>query len=77
MKPDEIEKILDNKKAFQVEFGRKGTDLTYQQKDKMEKRKLPGITLQHLQQVLFHFYHRFFLAQVVLVVERDISDWLS
>ncbi|AYU54971.1 penicillin-binding protein [Staphylococcus debuckii] len=45
MKPKEIEKILYNKKAFQVEFGRKGSDLTYQEKDKIEKMKLPGITL--------------------------------
>lgn len=45
MEPKEIEKALDNKKAFQVEFGRKGSNLTYQQKDKIEKMKLPGIAL--------------------------------
>ncbi|MEQ6082039.1 penicillin-binding protein [Staphylococcus saccharolyticus] len=45
MKPDEIEKRLNNKKAFQVEFGQKGTDLTYQDKEKIEKMNLPGISL--------------------------------
>lgn len=45
MEPKEIEKMLDNKKAFQVEFGRKGSNLTYQQKDKIEKMKLPGVAL--------------------------------
>ena len=38
MKPDEIEKRLNQKKAFQVEFGQKGTDLTYQDKEKLEKK---------------------------------------
>ena len=32
MKPEEIEKQLNQKKAFQVEFGQKGTNLTYQDK---------------------------------------------
>ncbi|MBY6181496.1 penicillin-binding protein [Staphylococcus warneri] len=45
MKPEEIEKRLNQKKAFQVEFGQKGTDLTYQDKEKLEKKNLPGITL--------------------------------
>ena len=45
MKPDEIEKCLNNKKVFQVEFGQKGTDLTYQDKEKIEKMNLPGISL--------------------------------
>ena len=45
MKPDEIEKRLNNKKVFQVEFGQKGTDLTYQDKEKIEKMNLPGISL--------------------------------
>lgn len=45
MKAKDIEKMLDNKKAFQVEFGRQGSDLTYQQKDKIEKMNLPGIQL--------------------------------
>ncbi|WP_145395394.1 penicillin-binding protein [Staphylococcus cohnii] len=45
MSAKEIEKKLDNKKAFQVEFGQKGTDLTYQEKEKIEKMKLPGVTL--------------------------------
>ena len=45
MSAKEIEDKLNNKKAFQVEFGQKGTDLTYQEKEKIEKMKLPGITL--------------------------------
>ncbi|MEK4861908.1 penicillin-binding protein [Staphylococcus sp. FSL W8-0774] len=45
MKPDEIEKRLNQKKVFQVEFGQKGTNLTYQDKEKLEKKDLPGITL--------------------------------
>ena len=44
MDADEIEKRLNNKKAFQIEFGQKGTNLTYQEKEK-EKMKLPGIAL--------------------------------
>ena len=34
MDADEIEKRLNNKKAFQIEFGQKGTNLTYQEKKK-------------------------------------------
>ncbi len=34
MDADEIEKRLNNKKAFQIEFGQKGTNLTYQEKEK-------------------------------------------
>ncbi|MEJ7220465.1 penicillin-binding protein [Staphylococcus gallinarum] len=45
MSAKEIESKLNNKKAFQVEFGQKGTDLTYQEKEKIEKMNLPGITL--------------------------------
>ncbi|MBW5900619.1 penicillin-binding protein [Staphylococcus haemolyticus] len=45
MEPEEIEKQLNQKKAFQVEFGQKGTNLTYQDKQKLEKMDLPGITL--------------------------------
>ena len=45
MKPEEIGKRLNQKKAFQVEFGQKGTNLTYQDKQKLEKMDLPGITL--------------------------------
>ncbi|SCS98015.1 penicillin-binding protein [Staphylococcus caeli] len=45
MSAKEIEEKLNNKKAFQVEFGQKGTDLTYQEKEKIEKMKLPGVTL--------------------------------
>ncbi|MGI8163888.1 penicillin-binding protein [Staphylococcus haemolyticus] len=45
MEPEEIEKQLNHKKAFQVEFGQKGTNLTYQDKQKLEKMDLPGITL--------------------------------
>lgn len=45
MDADEIEKRLNNKKAFQIEFGQKGTNLTYQEKEKIEKMKLPGIAL--------------------------------
>ncbi|MDU2099279.1 MAG: penicillin-binding protein, partial [Staphylococcus sp.] len=41
MKPEEIEKQLNQKKAFQVEFGQKGTNLTYQDKQKLEKMDLP------------------------------------
>ncbi|MEB8106679.1 penicillin-binding protein [Staphylococcus equorum] len=45
MSEEDIEKRLDNKKAFQVEFGQKGSDLTYQEKEKIEKMNLPGVTL--------------------------------
>ncbi|MDG0843340.1 penicillin-binding protein [Staphylococcus equorum] len=45
MSEEDIEKRLDNKKAFQVEFGQKGADLTYQEKEKIEKMNLPGVTL--------------------------------
>ena len=36
MSAKEIESKLNNKKAFQVEFGQKGTDLTYQEKEKLK-----------------------------------------
>ncbi|BCU52073.1 penicillin-binding protein [Staphylococcus auricularis] len=45
LSPKEIEKKLDNNKAFQVEFGQKGTNLTYQEKEKIEDMKLPGVNL--------------------------------
>lgn len=45
MKADDIEKRLNQKNAYQVEFGQKGTNLTYQQKTKIENMNLPGITL--------------------------------
>ncbi|MEY6486764.1 penicillin-binding protein [Staphylococcus equorum] len=45
MSEEDIEKRLDNKKAFQVEFGQKGSDLTYQEKEKIEKMNLPGVML--------------------------------
>lgn len=45
MSEEDIEKRLDNKKAFQVEFGQKGSDLTYHEKEKIEKMNLPGVTL--------------------------------
>ncbi|WP_105995207.1 penicillin-binding protein [Staphylococcus agnetis] len=45
MSEKDIEKRLDNKKAFQVEFGKAGKGLTYQDKEKIEKMNLPGITL--------------------------------
>ncbi|MGO1988698.1 penicillin-binding protein [Mammaliicoccus vitulinus] len=37
---------LKTKKAFQVEFGQKGKDLTYKQKTQIEKLKLPGLTFE-------------------------------
>ncbi|MCI2802382.1 penicillin-binding protein [Staphylococcus pettenkoferi] len=45
MKPKEIEDKLNNKKAFQVEFGQKGTNIKYKEKEKIEKMNLPGIAL--------------------------------
>ncbi|PWZ95797.1 penicillin-binding protein, partial [Staphylococcus pseudintermedius] len=45
MPEKDIEKRLNTKKAFQVEFGRSGQNLTYQDKEKIEKANLPGITL--------------------------------
>ncbi|MCU5745717.1 penicillin-binding protein [Staphylococcus sp. SQ8-PEA] len=45
MSAKDIENKLDNKKAFQVEFGQKGTNLTYKEKEKIEKMHLPGIAL--------------------------------
>lgn len=44
MPEKEIEKRLEAKKAFQVEFGKAGQGLTYQDKEKIEKMNLPGIT---------------------------------
>ncbi|MCS4486180.1 penicillin-binding protein [Staphylococcus americanisciuri] len=41
----DIEKRLKTKKAFQVEFGKAGQNLTYHDKEKIENMKLPGITL--------------------------------
>ncbi|MFK2824905.1 penicillin-binding protein [Bacillus sp. B190/17] len=43
MEPDEIEKRLRNKQAFQVEFGKYGRDLPNRVKKKIEEEKLPGI----------------------------------
>ena len=43
MKPEEIERDLV-KESLQIEFGRKGTNLTYQDKLKIEKMNLPGIS---------------------------------
>ncbi|QLK85798.1 penicillin-binding protein [Staphylococcus sp. 17KM0847] len=45
MSAKDIEKRLNMKKAFQVEFGKAGQNLTYHDKEKIEKMKLPGITL--------------------------------
>ncbi|MBF1992683.1 penicillin-binding protein [Staphylococcus schleiferi] len=45
MPEKEIEKRLNTKKAFQVEFGRAGQNLTYHDKEIIEKANLPGITL--------------------------------
>ncbi|MBM7644260.1 penicillin-binding protein 2B [Scopulibacillus daqui] len=43
MSQDEILKILNNKKAFQVQFGSAGTKLSYAKKKQIEKLHLPGI----------------------------------
>ena len=40
MDADEIEKRLNNKKAFQIEFGQKGTNLTYQEKRKNRENEI-------------------------------------
>lgn len=40
----EILKTLNSKKAFQVEFGKAGKDLTFNQKKEIEQLKLPGLT---------------------------------
>lgn len=40
----EILKTLKSKKAFQVEFGKAGKDLTFNQKKAIEQLKLPGLT---------------------------------
>lgn len=45
MSEKDIKDRLDNKKAFQVEFGKAGQDLTYQDKEKIEDMNLPGITM--------------------------------
>ncbi|EKU50379.1 penicillin-binding protein [Staphylococcus massiliensis] len=45
MEEKEIKKRLDNKKAFQVEFGQKGKNLTFQDKEKIEKMHIPGVSL--------------------------------
>lgn len=39
-----ILKTLNTKKAFQVEFGKAGKDLTFNQKKSIEQLKLPGLT---------------------------------
>ena len=44
MKPEEIEKQL-NQKKLPSGIWSKGTNLTYQDKQKLEKMDLPGITL--------------------------------
>ncbi|TDM07348.1 penicillin-binding protein [Macrococcus lamae] len=44
MPKKEIYGRLMTKKAFQVEFGKAGKDLTYEQKKKIEALKLPGLT---------------------------------
>ncbi|MBI5974528.1 penicillin-binding protein [Staphylococcus canis] len=45
MSEADIKKRLNMKKAFQVEFGKAGQNLTYQDKEKIEEMKLPGITM--------------------------------
>ncbi|KIX90999.1 penicillin-binding protein [Staphylococcus microti] len=45
MSEKDIEKRLNMKKAFQVEFGKAGQNLTYHDKEKIEKMKLPGIAM--------------------------------
>lgn len=45
MSEKDIEKRLKMKKAFQVEFGKAGQNLTYHDKEKIENMKLPGITM--------------------------------
>lgn len=44
MKEKDIYKVLSNKKAFQVEFGKAGKDLTFDQKQKIQNLKMPGLT---------------------------------
>ncbi|TDM03936.1 penicillin-binding protein [Macrococcus carouselicus] len=44
MPEKEILATLRTKKVFQVEFGKAGRDLTYDQKKKIEALKLPGLT---------------------------------
>ncbi|WP_086042286.1 penicillin-binding transpeptidase domain-containing protein [Macrococcoides canis] len=44
MKEKDIYKVLSNKKAFQVEFGKAGKDLTFEQKQKIQNLKMPGLT---------------------------------
>ncbi|AVQ32782.1 PASTA domain-containing protein [Staphylococcus muscae] len=45
MSEKDIEKRLKMKKAFQVEFGKAGQNLTYHDKEKIENMNLPGITM--------------------------------
>ena len=45
MKPEEIEKRLSQKKLSKLNLDAKGTNLTYQDKLKIEKMNLPGISL--------------------------------
>ena len=69
MDAKEIEERLDNKKAFQVEFGRKGTNLTYQQKEKIEKLDLPGVTLYPVTQ---RFYpNGNFASHLIGMAQKD------
>ncbi|UBH13953.1 penicillin-binding transpeptidase domain-containing protein [Macrococcus armenti] len=44
MKEKEIYKVLSNKKAFQVEFGKAGRDLTFEQKQSIQNLNVPGLT---------------------------------
>ncbi|MDJ1088671.1 penicillin-binding protein [Macrococcoides caseolyticum] len=44
MDEKDIYKVLSNKKAFQVEFGKAGKDLTFEQKQKIQNLKMPGLT---------------------------------
>ncbi|UOB21314.1 penicillin-binding transpeptidase domain-containing protein [Macrococcus armenti] len=44
MKEKEIYKVLSNKKAFQVEFGKAGRDLTFEQKQSIQNLNMPGLT---------------------------------
>ncbi|GGA97566.1 penicillin-binding protein [Macrococcus hajekii] len=44
MPEKEIRAKLETKKAFQVEFGKPGRDLTYAQKKKIEALNMPGLT---------------------------------
>ncbi len=72
MSESEINRLLNQKDLFQVEFGTAGSDLSFEVKQKIEKEKLPGIKFVSKTKRLYP--NGKFASQVLGVVQEDATD---